>query len=222
MSRRVLFLPGASGAGAFWAPVAGLLPSAWVKECLDWPGLGQVPPDPRVRGFDDLASLVVERVAEGGGGPVDLVAQSMGGVVAVQVALRRPDLVRRLVLTATSGGIDLAPFGVADWRPEYRRAYPSAAAWITEARVDLGARLGEVEAPALLLWSDADPISPPAVGERLATLLPRARLVVVPGGDHLFAWARATEVAPHIAEHLTASRDFVSRTRLRSRPSCRS
>ena len=203
MSRRVLFLPGASGIGSFWAPVAELLPAAWEKASLDWPGLCQVPPDARVRGFDDLAGLVIERVQEGeDSGPVDLVAQSMGGVVAVQVALQRPDLVRRLVLTATSGGIDLAPFGVQDWRSEYRRAYPSAAPWVTDSRVDLSDRLAAVAAPTLLIWSDADPISPLAVGEHLATLLPRARLVVVPRGDHMFARDLAAEVAPHIAAHL--------------------
>ena len=203
MHRRVLFLPGASGAGAFWAPVAGLLPDAWKTVCLDWPGLGEVPPDPRVRGFDGLVDLVLDRVAEGeGGAPVDLVAQSMGGVVAVQVALRRPEVVRRLVLVATSGGIDLAPFGVEDWRPNYRRAYPSAAPWITDTRIDVGARLGTLAALTLLIWGDADSISPPAVGEHLAMLLPRARLVVVPGGDHMLARDRAAEVTPHIAAHL--------------------
>jgi pimeloyl-ACP methyl ester carboxylesterase len=156
-----------------------------------------------VGGLDDLAELVVDRVAEGGG-PVDLVAQSMGGVVAVLVAVRRPELVRRLVLTATSGGIDLAPFGVADWRSDYRQAYPSAT-WITDARVDLTDRLGTVRAPTLLLWTDADPISPVGVGERLAELLPDARLVVIPGGDHMFARDRAADVAPRIAAHLGAS-----------------
>ena len=205
MDRRVVFLPGASGAGAFWAPVAERLPVAWDKILLDWPGLGSVAPDPRVRGLDDLAELVLARIAAAGGAPVDLVAQSMGGVVAALVALRRPDLVRRLVLTATSGGIDLAPFGVQDWRPEYRRANPTAAAWIMDERVDVTNRLGTLAAPTLLLWTDADPISPVAVGEHLASLLPDARLVVVPGGDHAFARDRADEVARLIAEHLEAS-----------------
>ncbi len=110
-------------------------------------------------------------------------------------------MVRRLVLVATSGGIDLAPFGVEDWRPGYRREYPSAAPWITEYCVDLGDRLRTLVAPTLLIWGDADPISPTAVGAHLARLLPRARLVVVPGGDHLLARDRAAEVAPHIADH---------------------
>ena len=37
---------------------------------------------------------------------------------------------------------------------------------------------------------------------RLAGLLPEATLVVIPGGGHMFASDRATEVAPHVARHL--------------------
>jgi pimeloyl-ACP methyl ester carboxylesterase len=203
MVERVLLLPGASGAGSFWEPVARLLPDSWDKVCLDWPGLGDVPPDPRVASFDDLADLVLARMEV----PVDVVAQSMGGVVAVQVALRRPELVRRLVLVATSGGVDLSDFGVHDWRPDYRESYPSAADWITDHRVVLGERLRTIRAPTLLLWGGSDTISPPAVGSYLEALLPRARLVVIPDGDHMFARDRAAEVAPHVLCHLTRESD---------------
>src|SRR4051794_29085068 len=110
-ARRVLFLPGASGTGAFWQPVIERLPSHWDTATFDWPGLGNVPRDARVRTFEDLADLVLERLDAG---PADLVAQSMGGAIAMRAALARPNAVRRLVLVATSGGVDLAPFDVAD------------------------------------------------------------------------------------------------------------
>ena len=107
------------------------------------------------------------------------------------------------VLTATSGGIDLARFGAADWRPEYRALYPEVAQWVTEQRpTDLSSHLAAIAAPTLLLWGDRDPVSPVAAGRRLESLLPDARLVVVPGGDHMFARDHADEVAPHIADHL--------------------
>ena len=200
-ARRVLFLPGASGDGRFWCPVADRLPGAWDKVFFDWPGLGPVPPRADVNGLGDLARLVLDRMDTR---PVDLVAQSMGGVVAMLVALARPGGIRRIVLTATSAGIDISPFSPEDWRPEYVQEYPDAAPWIVAERPDLSARLASVTAPTLLLWSAADPISPLGVGHRLAELLARAELVVVPADGHMFARDRADLVAPHVLRHLAA------------------
>lgn len=196
---RLLLLPGAGGDPAFWRPLGDLLPGSWEKTYLGWPGLGDQPPDPRVRGFDDLVGLVEERI---GDGPVDLLAQSMGGAVALRVAIRHPGRVRRLVLAATSGGIDVSGLGGADWRPAYRSQFPQAAAWIADARPDDTDRLPGVAQPALLLWGDADPISPLAVGERLRQLLPDAALFVVPGGDHSFVHDRPHDIAELVIRHL--------------------
>ena len=56
--------------------------------------------------------------------------------------------------------------------------------------------------PTLLLWGDAVPISPVAVGQRLQRLLPRSRLVVLPGGQHDLAQVYAEQVAMLIDRHL--------------------
>lgn len=170
------------------------------KVLLDWPGLGRMPKSPQVNGFSDLVDRVVEHLRE----PADLVAQSMGGVVAVAAVLRRPESVKRLVLTATSAGIDATLFHSQDWRPDYQRQFPRAERWLTEARVGRidDDQLREIQAPTLLLWGDADPITPVALGKHLASLLPSAQLVIVEGGDHTFAAHRAADVAPHVAKHL--------------------
>jgi pimeloyl-ACP methyl ester carboxylesterase len=66
-------------------------------------------------------------------------------------------------------------------------------------------QLATLTIPVLLLWGDADPISPISVGHRLAELLPHAELVVVNGGTHTFIWDRPEDVVPHIERHLSAS-----------------
>ena len=196
---RLLFLPGAGGSPDFWRPLGDLLPAHLDKRYLGWPGLGNQPHAAHVLGFDDLVALVV---AELGDEPVDLLAQSMGGAVALRVALDHPQRVRRLVLAVTSGGLDVSGLGGSDWRANYRASFPRAASWITETRPDYTNELARVRQPTLLLWGDADPISPVAVGEQLQRVLPQAALQVLAGGDHDIAANRAQEVLPHVLAHL--------------------
>ncbi|HQS17358.1 alpha/beta hydrolase [Reyranella sp.] len=196
---RTLFLPGAGGSPQFWKPVAEALPATWAKEHLGWPGLGAQPHDPAIRSLDDLKQLVTAKMHE----PVDLVAQSMGGVIAARIALEHPELVRRLVLCVTSGGVDMAGLGASEWRADYRRSFPTAAAWITDGSPTPPLPVEKITAPTLLIWGDKDPVSPVAVGRHLAERLPNARLEIVPGGDHDVASTHADLVARLIARHLS-------------------
>jgi len=197
---KVLFLPGSGASPDFWKPAGALLPADWPKEYFGWPGLGRQLHDPAVKGIDDLIAMVVAKMEA----PVDLVAQSMGGVIAARIALAHPHLVRRLVLTVTSGGIDMAAFGASDWRVDYRKYFPNAAEWIYEPRTAAPLPVERITAPTLLIWGDSDPISPVAVGEHLETRIAGARLHVVAGGDHDVAQTHPKEVAALIAQHLTA------------------
>jgi pimeloyl-ACP methyl ester carboxylesterase len=192
----LLYLPGAGGSAGFWRPVAETIGGRF--ELLSWPGLGQEPADPNINSIDDLVSLTLSRID----GPVDLVAQSMGGYVAVKVALAAPARIRRLVLAVTSAGVPMAALGSADWRSDYVRNFPAAAGWIASPTLDLSAQIGAIKAPTLLLWGDADPISPVAVGQRLDSLLPHSSLHVIPGGGHDLALTHSGSVAALIAAHL--------------------
>ncbi len=199
MGRKVIFLPGLGADPGFWRPVGDRLPAAWAKTYLGWPGLGEQPASPAISTFADLVALVQAAIAEG---PADLVAQSMGGAVALRAALDRPNAVRRIVLTGASGGIDVASLGGADWRPDYIQSYPRAQLSMIDDWPDLTAALPAVDQPVLLLWGDADTISPLTVAERLRQLLPHANLTVIPGGDHDFPHDRPAETAAAIHAHL--------------------
>jgi pimeloyl-ACP methyl ester carboxylesterase len=146
-----------------------------------------------------LVTLVEAQIGEH---PVDLLAQSMGGWVAMVVTLRNPAKVRRLVLSVTSVGVDMAALDGADWRQTYRQKHPNAAAWVLDRPPLLTTRLSGVAQPALLLWGDADPISPVEVGQHLEDLLPHATLQVVQGGEHDLVATDADLVAPLIEAHL--------------------
>ncbi|HET9953774.1 MAG TPA: alpha/beta fold hydrolase [Polyangiaceae bacterium] len=193
-NERLLFLPGASGNTEFWRPVAQRLSHPGERGFISYPGFGGVPADPNVRSFDDLISRVAGQIT----GPVSLLAQSMGGTLAVPAALVKPELVRSMVLTVTSGGVDVTALGAQNWRPIFRRNNPHLPTWFEEHREDLSERIRQIRAPVLLLWGDADPISPVAVGERLAKLLPCAELVVLRGGTHDLVLERSEEVVGQI------------------------
>jgi pimeloyl-ACP methyl ester carboxylesterase len=199
MQRRTIFLPGGGGDPEFWRPAGGLLPPDSSKVYLGWPGLGDQPPAAGIDGFADLVAMTIKAI---GDGPADLLAQSMGGAVALRAALDRPGLVRRIVLTCTSGGLDVRALGAADWRADYRRDYPDACLSMLDGWPDLTNELPFVQQPVLLLWGDADPISPLAVAQRLLGLLPTARLEVIAGGSHAFVMERAAETAARIRRHL--------------------
>ena len=197
--RRLLLLPGAGADPSFWRPLGELMPAHWEKHYFGWPGLGNQAPSPKVQSFDDLVAMVAAELDDR---PVDLLAQSMGGAIALRLALDFPQRIRRLVLTVTAGGLDVSALGAADWRPDYRRAYPRAQSWIMDTRPNFEAELSRITQPSLLLWGDADPISPLAVGERLRSLLPNSTLVTVAGGNHALALERAAELAELVAAHL--------------------
>ena len=151
--------------------------------------------------------MVLQQITE----PVSIIAQSMGGLVAIRAALAAPRMVDRLVLAVTSAGVPVADLGGSDWRKDYFSAYPGAAPWIADPTEDLSSRLSSVTAPTLLLWGDNDPISPVAVGERLLSLLPDAQLCVIPGADHDLALTHTALAARAIECHL-ADRRHVGRT----------
>ena len=195
----LVFLPGAGGSTSFWRPVAERLADLGRAYVLGYPGFDGVPCDPRIKSLDDLFGWLVEQLPPG---PSLVIAQSMGGILAARLAIERPERVARLVLVATSGGIDVARLGAAEWRDDYRTALPDVPTWFVDDRTDLTGPLAGIRAPTLLLWSDADPISPAAVAQELAARIPGARLIMLAGGSHAFASERPDEVASIIRSHL--------------------
>ena len=145
--------------------------------------------------------MVVSHIDE----PTAVIAQSMGGVLAIRAALEKPDLITHLVLTVTSGGINTRALGAQAWEGAFLEANPTFPKWFVSFETDLTGELREITQPVLLLWGDADPISPVAVGQKLLELLPDARLHVIAGGNHDLACNHALQVAPLIDAHLTGS-----------------
>lgn len=189
------FLSGASGDPLFWQAVAQQLPAFASNITLQhYPAFSGYPNPERIQSFDQLCTWTLQQIQQ----PSIIIAQSMGGIFAIQAALQHPNLVQALVLCATSGGIDLQQFEVTDWREEYQLNLTDVPDWFVNAKVDLSPELPKIKLPVLLLWGDYDSISPISIGQYLQQQLPNAQLKIISGGQHNFAKVHAKQVAQYI------------------------
>jgi poly(3-hydroxyoctanoate) depolymerase len=195
----LVYLPGAGGLASFWRPVAELLRARSEPLLIEYPGFGETPPNPSIGGVSDLLEVILERLPAS----FDLVAQSMGGTLALRLALDHPAQVRRLVLVATTGGIDVRRLGAAEWRTsDWIAQRPEMPRWFVDDRSDLGDRLPTLRAPTLVLIGDADPLAPTGVGEYLRDQIPGAGLEIIAGGTHAMAEELPERIAVLIDRHL--------------------
>lgn len=192
-----IFLPGASGSTEFWQPLMQALPEYESKKVISYPGFGAYSADPALQNFDDLQHHVLNQIHQ----PSLIFAQSMGGIFAVQAALQKPEWVRALVLVATSGGVDLSRFDVLNWRKTYQKdcAVPD---WFVQHRVYLDDELEKIECPVLLIWGDADLISPVGVGQYLDSKFKYSELKIVANAQHDLAKVHARQVADCVEDFI--------------------
>lgn len=85
-----------------WRRVVPLLESRVIA--IDVPGFGASPPAGDGFDLDHVADAIDDGLSKAGvGEPYDLAGHSMGGAIALVIAARRPERVRRLVLCAPAG-----------------------------------------------------------------------------------------------------------------------
>lgn len=103
---RALYVHGLGGASTNWTDLAALLAVRVEGWAVDLPGFGRSNPPPRgrytvrghVRAVVDVLEHVRRQPGEAQGRPVHLLGNSLGGLVSLLVAARRPDLVGSLTL----------------------------------------------------------------------------------------------------------------------------
>ncbi len=205
----LLLIPGLGADARLFGGVVPLLAHSHHVITFDPRGAGRstAPPGPyRIEQMADdsavlLSALNVERA--------DVVGYSMGGRIALSLALDHPERVRRLVLAATSARSPVTRrFTRRWWALEVLSRLPTPGErqprWAWELQrdasfaYDASARLGEIVAPTLVLHGRNDHMTPLALAEEMRAEIVAATLRTVPGG-HLSLVTRerrrfATEV----------------------------
>jgi pimeloyl-ACP methyl ester carboxylesterase len=170
-----------------------------------------------------LAGDVAGLLGQLGVDQADVLGFSLGGEVALQVALDHPDRVGRIVLVSVSyapDGLHAEISDPAQWatstrmptaedfrqmREAYGRLAPdpgdfdalAARAGQAGRRGWTAAELGQISAPALLVFGDHDFIRLEHAVEMHA-LIPGAQLAVLPGATHMGVMRRADLMIPLI------------------------
>jgi len=158
----------------------------------------------------------------------DVVGYSLGGGVALRIARREPQLVRKLVVIGTPTAYNkdglvpgllealktMKPEDIpAEFREAYARTAPDPKKWPTlVAKVmkmlleSKGLRLEElqsIKAPVLVMLGDADGVRPEHAVQ-MFHLLSHAQLAVLPGTDHFLPMKRSDWAVPMIEAFLNA------------------
>jgi pimeloyl-ACP methyl ester carboxylesterase len=170
--------------------------------------------------YEDMATETVHVLEEVVGKPVHLVGWSDGGIIGMLVALRRPELIRRLVLIGTNFSTDgLQPVEFSEDSPVAIALAASFAERSPDGPEHFGvvaekaealfrseptmttADVARIRTPTLVMAGDDDIVSL-AHTRALYESLPAAELAVIPGASHLVVLEKPGVVAGFIDEFL--------------------
>jgi pimeloyl-ACP methyl ester carboxylesterase len=174
---------------------------------------------------EDVAALLQQLKIK----DADFFGYSMGGVVALGVAIRHPELVRKLAILGSFAGRLKEAFEPeayeqfqsipADFAPEelkapYDRMSPDPSQWpVLVAKIKTmandfkgysSAELKTIKTQTLIMVGDREGIRPEHAVE-MYRLIPNSQLAVFPGGDHFMLWQSPEKVLATLVPFLDAS-----------------
>lgn len=207
--------------GRYFVPLARELARDRRVLVPDLPGWGRSQRPPRALDLPELADALGAFLDEQGLARVPLVANSFGCQIALELAVRAPERIERLVLVGPTVDPRFRSFPRHAWRfvVDCLREPPALVAIVVRDYLSFGPlrfaatartalrdrpeeKLPRVGAPTLVVRGGRDGFVTQAWSERAAALLPRGRLAVVAGAPHAAHFTDPARVAELVRELL--------------------
>jgi len=209
----VVFLHGAGGSARLWGNQFQAFRDLSRCYFLDLPGHGASPPIPNIT-IESYAAAVSDFLAELDE-PAILVGHSMGGAIALEVALTTRTNLRGLVLAGAGCRLPVSQKLLSGLNSDYESTADSIIRYcfsknadpelLVRARAEMRntspeivradfnactafdrcADAGNVRIPTLIVCGEKDIMTPPAFSQQLHSVIPDSRLEVVPRGSHM-------------------------------------
>ena len=215
----VVLVHGLAVSSRYFLPLASQLVRRHAVLAPDLPGHGRSGTPTQPLTITELADALLEWLDVARIDSAPLVANSLGCQVAVDLAVRVPERVGRLVLIgptmdrsaptlraqaqrlARDAVLEPVELTVAELRDYVRMGPRRIVASARDALEDpFAAKVRQVHQPTLVIRGERDPIVSQGWAERVAGLLPDGRLAVVACAPHVAHWVAADEVARLIEE----------------------
>jgi 2-hydroxy-6-oxonona-2,4-dienedioate hydrolase len=220
----IIVVPGLGVSGLTMLPTARLMPRERHVLVVDLPGQGESDKPDAALDLPAYAAILADWLEALNFERAVWFGHSFGTQVLVELAVEYPDIVDRLVLVSltvdpearsmTSQLARLLLDATREPRPllrllarDYRKA--GLRTLLEVAHVALGDRIEEklpsIQAPTLLVCGGRDPFVPEHWARQMAKLVPRSKLVVIPGATHAVQYVAPAELARELQEFLTES-----------------
>lgn len=226
----VVLIHGAGGSHLDWPPNLRRLAMVTVY-AIDLPGHGRSP-GPACSSVDQYAAVVSAFITELNPDDVVLVGHSMGGAIALNIALEGSDDMKGLVLMSSGARLrvkdelqdsigtdfeytaeilderlwsDGAPDELKDLgRKKFLENEPEVVEADYQAcnSFDLMDQLNQIEVPTLVVCGSEDQMTPVKYSRYLAEQMPAATLKIIEGAGHMVHLEQPEVVASHIKQFL--------------------
>jgi pimeloyl-ACP methyl ester carboxylesterase len=226
----LLLVHGAGGSHLDWPAQLRQMAGATVYG-LDLPGHGRSG-KPGHGSIETYAAVVLAFVDRLELENVIVAGHSMGGAIALTLALQRPSWLTGLILVGTGARLRVADAILSQILPHFEMAVDHVtrlywAETTSPALVEAGrqalrqnepeilygdylacntfdvlGRLGEIETPALVISGTVDPLTPVKYGRYLADQIPDSRFVILEGAAHMMALEQPEAVATAVQSFL--------------------